>query len=240
MSKHEAIQPLRKSIKPPKHDDAQCPSCGGRMARRAEKCRDCRNPRFDIQQPDDPSYRLISLTKGKVTEVDAADYEHFNQWRWAAQRRKNGDFYAVRGIWDGKKVVNIQLHRCIMGVTDPKIKVDHIRAGDTLNNRRGNLRLATHGQNQANKRSFKNMSGYKGLSRVRDRSNRQLFSGWRAEVSHNGKKYASKTFREPIDAAREYDRLAVKHFREYACINFPEDREKYEAEIHRPYPPPEP
>jgi hypothetical protein len=131
------------------------------------------------------------------------------------------------------------MHRVIMGVTDPKIKVDHIAAGDTLNNTRSNLRLATHAQNQQNKRSFRNVSGYKGVSRVKSRSKHQMFDGWRGELTFNGKKYASKAFRDPKDAAKAYDSLAVKHFGAFALLNFPEDRARYEAEHHRSYPPPD-
>jgi hypothetical protein len=237
MIEHEAIQPLRKSIKPSRRDDAQCPDCGGRMARRAKQCRDCRNPRFEIEQPDDPSYRLIQLTKGKVCEVSTQDFAEYNQWRWAAAKRRNGRFYAVRGEWVDGKLVNLQMHRCILGVTDPKIKVDHADPELTLNNRRENIRLATNGQNQQNKRSFRNMSGYKGVSRVTYKSgDKRVFAGWRGEITHNCKKYASKAYKEPADAARAYDRLAVKHFREFAYINFPEDRGRYEEELQRSYP----
>lgn len=235
MNEHEAIQPQKQFIKR-SSDDVECPTCGGRMARGAKQCRDCRNPRPILQQPDDPSYRLIALTRGKVTEVSTEDYEKYNQWRWAAQKRRNGDFYAVRGVWDGKKVVNIQLHREIMGVTDPKIKVDHRIAGTTLDNRRKNLRIAPKGGNQANSRSFHNVSGYKGVSRVKRRSKHQMFDGWRAEVTCNGKKYASKTVREPEVAARLYDELAIKHHGEFALVNFPEEHGR--EPNHKSYPGP--
>lgn len=232
MIEHEAIQPLRKSIKQPKRSDVECPSCGGRMSYGAKQCRDCQAPRFDVQQPDDPSYRVMPLTRGYVTLLDTADYEAHNQWRWCVRlNKRDGKPYAVRTIWVNKRRVQIQLHRVIMGVTDPKIEVDHVRQDASLDNRRANIRIAEHWQNQANKRSFRNLSGYKGVSRVKKRPTRQLFDGWRAELTH-GKKYASKVFRDPKDAAVAYDLLAVRHFGKFAHLNFPEDRLAYEEEVH--------
>jgi hypothetical protein len=43
------------------------------------------------------------------------------------------------------------MHRLIMGLEDRKLVVDHID-GDTLNNRRSNLRIATRQQNGWNRR----------------------------------------------------------------------------------------
>lgn len=50
-----------------------------------------------------------------------------------------------------------KLHRLILGITDPAIIVDHIN-GDKCDNRRSNLRLATHAQNVQH--STKYIKGY--------------------------------------------------------------------------------
>ncbi|PGL88569.1 hypothetical protein CN926_00765 [Bacillus thuringiensis] len=56
------------------------------------------------------------------------------------------NYFAFR---ENKKV--IKLHRWIMGVSDKNVHVDHVN-GDTLDNRRNNLRICTTKQNAQNKR----------------------------------------------------------------------------------------
>jgi hypothetical protein len=55
--------------------------------------------------------------------------------------------YAVATI-DSKQV---SMHRLLLGVTDPKVHVDHINQ-NRADNRRSNLRLCNQSQNQANRK----------------------------------------------------------------------------------------
>ena len=101
--------------------------------------------------------KKIKLTQGKVALVDDGDFEWLSQWKWTY---KNGG-YAYRSI--GSKG-HIFLHRAIM--KSPKnLEIDHIN-GNGLDNRRSNLRFATHKQNIRNQQKQKNRtSKYKGVSR---------------------------------------------------------------------------
>jgi len=93
--------------------------------------------------------------------------------------------------------------------------VDH-RNGNGLDNRRQNLRQATHAQNLANQKlSSRNVSGYKGVSR-----NRNL-DRWTATISPAGRSVYLGSFDTPQDAARAYDAAAVEHYAEFARLNFP-------------------
>jgi hypothetical protein len=97
--------------------------------------------------------REIPLTQGQVAIVDDDDYALLSQWKWCAHwDPKASSFYAVRsqhveGRWCTKR-----MHRVLMGLeTGDKKQVDH-RSGDTLDNRRSNLRIVSLRQNGQNRR----------------------------------------------------------------------------------------
>ena len=92
------------------------------------------------------TYRKIYLDEGKWTILDPNDYYRYAGFKWCIGGNK-GKFYDIRGqIISPADSKIVQLHRLIMDA--PKgLLVDH-RNGDSLDNRRANLRLATHSQNQ--------------------------------------------------------------------------------------------
>ncbi len=88
---------------------------------------------------------LVSLTLGMHAIVDADDVRLLLGTSWQARWRHDGKTaYASsnRGV---------RMHRLILGA-QPDQLVDH-RDHDGLNNRRKNLRLATHTQNSVNRRT---------------------------------------------------------------------------------------
>lgn len=109
----------------------------------------------------------IPLTKGYEAIIDAADVHLVEEENWSAlvSVRADGEVrtvYAQHRIGGRKRQTTIYLHRRIFGDLGAK-HVDHID-GDGLNNRRSNLRLATHEQNMANRGStVRNKSGFKGV-----------------------------------------------------------------------------
>jgi hypothetical protein len=106
------------------------------------------------------------------------------------------------------------MHRQILGAP-PGQQVDHIN-GDTLDNRRVNLRLATHGQNQHNRGKYRNnKSGYKGVSWDK------AAGKWRAQIKFNNKKYNLGRYHDPIEAALAYDAAAIRLHGAFARLNFP-------------------
>ena len=90
--------------------------------------------------------------------------------------------------------------------------IDH-KNNDASCNTADNLRLATRSQNNANR---KPRSKYKGVSLHRKTGL------WRARISVNAKETVSyhKTAEQ---AARAYDRLAIKAHGSFAYLNFPEE-----------------
>lgn len=100
------------------------------------------------------SHKEIPLTKGKVALVDNDDARLLSKNSWCANiKNSHGKpyYYAVRNIypesWTKPKLV--YMHREIIGNIPPGMVVDHTN-GNTLDNRRSNLRVVTRSQNYAN------------------------------------------------------------------------------------------
>ena len=70
----------------------------------------------------------------------------------------------TRIVGGKKKRYRPLLHRYVLEVSDTSVIIDHIN-GDGLDNRRSNLRIATHTENCRNARlSARNSSGLKGVT----------------------------------------------------------------------------
>lgn len=106
-------------------------------------------------------YTIIPLTRGLQAIISPEDAD-LKQYTWHARHARYA--YPVRFSYDH----GILLHRVVMErmlgrpMTDSE-EVDHVD-GDALNNRRGNLRLATHAQNMRNRKLHtNNQSGHAGV-----------------------------------------------------------------------------
>ena len=106
------------------------------------------------------------------------------------------------------------LHRRVMNAPAGML-VDHIN-GNGLDNRRGNLRLATPSQNVCN-RVTTSASGYRGVEAIPDRS-----KPWRACLYKGKKRTEVGTFDTAEEAARAYDAAAAARYGAFAKLNFPE------------------
>ncbi len=156
--------------------------------------------------------REIPLTKGYVALVDDEDYGWLSEWNWFAYPHGH-TVYGRRTSYEGGQHTVI-LHRVILGIDgDPLLKGDHIN-GNGLDNRRGNLRLATISQNNCN--AIKKAGNYKGATLTPDRKK------WRARITANGRLIHIGTFESEIEAARAYDRVARRYHGEFAKLNFSE------------------
>ena len=158
--------------------------------------------------------KQIILTQNQVALVDDTDYEWLNQWKWHANktRGRHKSFYAKR--WASTGTGREAMHRLILGLQPgDKRQCDHID-GDGLNNRRSNLRVCTAQQNQQCKRNlYEGTSEYKGV--CWDRWRRK----WVADIQVNYKHIRLGSFDSESDAARCYDRAALKYFGEFALTN---------------------
>ena len=115
------------------------------------------------------------------------------------------------------------MHREITNA--PKgMQVDHIN-GNTLDNRKENLRVCTRSQNMMNRgKQNNNKSGYKGVSYMKKKDpNYEYPKPWRAQIKcpTNQKVIHLGCYKYPEQAARAYDKKAIELFGEYAQLNFP-------------------
>ncbi len=152
-----------------------------------------------------------------VDDCDA-DLTDFN-WNILIQTH---NFYVQRNINVHGKQSKFYLHRIILSRRlNRKLAknehVDHIN-NNGLDNRRSNLRIATHSQNQMNSRIHtKKTSGYKGVYLHSKRMK------WVANIQVNKKRIYLGTFTTALEAHKAYCKAAKKYFGEFA--NFGENIE---------------
>lgn len=153
----------------------------------------------------------ISLTDGRETRVDDDIAVRYGHLRWHCH---NGyvcaSIQAVKKNWTA-------LHRLIMGAI-AGVLVDHIN-GDTLDNRRANLRLCNKSQNAANGFApVRSASGYKGVNAIKRRG--KIRPGAFRAFIETGMKYLHLgIFRTPEEAAIAYDIAAIYYHGDFARIN---------------------
>ena len=102
---------------------------------------------------------------------------------------------------------------------------DHIN-GNGLDNRRENLRICTHAENQRNSRSARGSSSqYKGISwNKRDKR-------WYSHIRIDDKQQHLGVFTSEVKAAKAYDAAALKHWGRFAKPNFPISKHLALAEL---------
>jgi len=157
--------------------------------------------------------REIPLTQGYFAIVDADDYERLNRYKWHVGVYPNNRVYPSR--WSVVKSKRIRMHKDILTPVRGFV-IDHIN-GNTLDNRKDNLRICTHSQNLTNVgKKSNNTSGYKGVSWNKSHGK------WQSQICVNGKTTYLGHFNDKLKAAKAYDDAALKHHGEFARLNFPE------------------
>lgn len=168
--------------------------------------------------------RDIHLTQGQVAIVDDEDFDRISRHKWFAQWNPLGKrFYAVRNMRVEKNRQRpVFMHREVLRVSPTsRMRVDHRKSTESLNNTRGNLRRATPRQNACNtKLRSDNSSGFRGVVW------HKCTEKWLAQINYQSKKQYLGLFDDKIEAARAYDRAAMKLHGEFATLNFP--REEYQ------------
>ena len=157
------------------------------------------------------------MSQPKYAKVDPGDYKRLRKHEWFA-KKSNNCFYA-RGLAVSSKTGKekmVYMHQMVIKVPDGMV-TDHINH-DGMDNRSGNLRAATRAQNVRHRKKFAKSTGskYKGIYF------RKKTRKWEVLITFERKKIHLGCFRDEIEAARAYDRAAMKYHGEFACLNFPE------------------
>jgi HNH endonuclease/AP2 domain len=142
-------------------------------------------------------------SKGRAFLIDEEDFSRVSKHLWYVNTRPSG--YAIVRTYKGKRLGKF--------VLNTEREVDHINR-DPCDNRKSNLRIVSHQQNQINRNTpSHNTSGYRGIWYDRPKSK------WRAELRSNGKRFFGGRFPTKEVAAAAYNQLALKHHGEFARLN---------------------
>jgi hypothetical protein len=150
----------------------------------------------------------IELTKGYVTLIDDDVYEELNKYKWHYH-----EGYALRMERVSKNRRRyIRMHRVIMNTPDG-MEPDHIN-GNSLDNRKSNLRNCTHAENSCNSKiQINNTSGYKGVSW------NKLRKKWSVKVVKNQEHIFLGLYTDKKEAVMVYNKNAKEMFGEFARLN---------------------
>lgn len=144
--------------------------------------------------------KYIPLTQGKKALIDDDDFKIVSEYQWQY------DHGYARG-WVNRK--RVYMHRMLLKAS----RIDHIN-GNTIDNRKSNLRPATQKENTFNhSRNKNNTSGFKGVSWHKSTNK------WRAYISPNNKMKSLGLYSNKEDAARAYNEAAKEYFGEFAKLN---------------------
>ena len=147
--------------------------------------------------------KKIPLSNGQFAIVDDEDYELVSRYKWHTMANSNGGHqYAA---------TKLRMHRLIMDAP-PGYMVDHIN-GDTLDNRKSNLRLCTNSQNQQNTGSRGGSSQFKGVSFQVKRGK------WIAAFQYDTIRYYCGMWDSEEDAARAVDKKRGEVCGDFASKN---------------------
>lgn len=160
-------------------------------------------------------YKVIELngSAGLTTTIDEEDWEKIKDYKWYSKLipRYRGKYHAMAGATNEYgRPTTVSLHRIIMDAPKGK-QVDHIN-GDSLDNRKENLRICTPSQNRANQRApSRNKHGYMGVAKIGP--------SYYGRVTCRGKTHNMGPYETAKEAARAYDRKKLEKFGAFAKTN---------------------
>ena len=168
----------------------------------------------------------FKTVNGITVTIDDEDLSLVSEYRWYAYvldgrpnrtiKKRYVTSHIYLGCVNGKgRSRTMYLHRMLLNA-EPGVTVDHIN-GNTLDNRRSNLRIASRSQQNMNRGvPSNNTSGFKGVSWYK------RYQRWAAFIHLPDRKQRHLGYFDTAEeAARRYDAEAMIIFGEFANLNFP-------------------
>lgn len=167
-----------------------------------------KKPLRTIIIPIGPSIAYVHLTRGQLALIDREDVGTIRECNWAAQWNVcTKSFYAIKieTILGSRNRRHTGMHRALLSPSAGRC-VDHI-SGNTLDNRRANLREATFSENSHNRgKPANNTSGFKGVSLDKTSSR------CRAIIRIDGLRISLGSYGRPEEAAEAYKAASQKYY----------------------------
>ena len=134
---------------------------------------------------------------------DLEDYDKIKDYCWSECVDTNGYHYVC--TWDSNLEKIVKIQHLIAGKN-----YDHINR-NPLDNRKSNLRIATHSENMKNRKKFKNNTS--GITGVYFNKNK---SKWEAHISNNGKVTYLGSFNNKDEAINARLSAELEYYGEFA------------------------
>lgn len=151
---------------------------------------------------------IVTLKNGRQFQIDEDDWDSVKHIKWNIHLMRKGYKYVYTFQKTDKSRKMIYLHRMLMNCKNPMF-VDHIN-GDTLDNRKSNLRVLTNRQNQWNQKRVRGFVPYKGVTFEN--------GAYRSRIRINGKKKSLGRFKTAIEASNAYNQASLELHGSYSHI----------------------
>lgn len=175
----------------------------------------------------------VPLSRGMVALIDADDAERILAHKWHLKRKRTDKrVYAQRTVRLGSgrnaPKTAVMLHREVMRAGPGEV-IDHVN-GDTLDNRKANLRRCTARQNVENivESANQRRGRFKGVYQPK-KTWRWCAAIAAGELRPNSrrKRLHLGSYDTAEQAAEAYDLAALQNYGEFAALNFPDKRPEY-------------
>lgn len=171
----------------------------------------------NIQTNQEHRYVELADSKGRKFKIDIDDYEKVQSfkylWYVATSYKKNKTKKSYVYSSSGPNNIRTALHRFIIGAQKGQI-VDHIN-GNTMDNRKSNLRFVSLSENARNRRPQSSKMGKQFLGTSFCTTSKK----WIASAYLNGKGKFLGRFKTEIEAARAYNKFCIENNISCARLN---------------------